>query len=259
MSDGSISAILAALGSRLALPKVNESIKKLTTGKITAGGENAGLQSLSINLKAKSDSLKAAALNARQAIDALLTAEASLNEIASLSQRLEELGSLYNNNTLLSTTDIASLNAETANITSNIDSIVSGTKFNGISMLGTSKINFTAGVTEDGGTISLTTGTVSSVASTTEASNADTTGQALTSEVSLNLGEISGGIQSLKARENIAYAASAIMSAAAESAIETDYAAETAILTKNMILNKISLSLVAQANINENYKVNLLS
>ena len=63
----------------------------------------------------------------------------------------------------------------------------------------------------------------------------------------------------LRARENIAYAASAIMSAAATSTIETDYAAETAILTKNMILNKISLSLVAQANINESYKVNLLS
>ena len=49
------------------------------------------------------------------------------------------------------------------------------------------------------------------------------------------------------------------MSAAATSAIETDYAAETAILTKNMILNKISLSLVAQANVNESNKVNLLS
>ena len=77
--------------------------------------------------------------------------------------------------------------------------------------------------------------------------------------MALNLGEIAGGIQSLRARENIAFAASAIMSAAAESTIETDYAAETAILTKNMMLNKISLSLVAQANINENYKVNLLS
>ena len=48
------------------------------------------------------------------------------------------------------------------------------------------------------------------------------------------------------------------MSAAATSTIETDYAAETAILTK-YDLNKISLSLVAQANINESYKVNLLS
>ena len=129
-----------------------------------------------ILLKRKSDSWRAAANNARQAIDALLVAEASLNEIASLSQRLEELEA-YNNNTLLSTTDIASLNAETAKISSNIDSIVSGTSFNGISMLGTSKISFTAGVTDDGGTISLTTGTVSAISSLTEASNADTSEQ----------------------------------------------------------------------------------
>ncbi len=259
MSDSNISAILASLGSKLAIPKINDSVKKLITGKVTAGGQQAALQSISNTLKARSDSYRAAANNARQAIDALLVAEASLNEIASLTQRLEELGSLYNNNTLLSTTDIASLNAETATITTNIDSIVSGTKFNGISMLGDSKINFTAGVTDEGGTISLTTGTVSSVASTTEASNADTAGASLTAEVALNLGEISAGIQSLRARENIAFAASAIMSAAASSITETDYATETAILTKNMMLNKISLSLVAQANINESLKVNLLS
>ena len=86
-----------------------------------------------------------------------------------------------------------------------------------------------------------------------------TVGASLTAEVAVNFGEISGGIQSLKARENIAFAASAIMSAAASSIVETDYASETAILTKNMMLNKISLSLVAQANINENLKVNLLS
>ena len=259
MSDTNISAILASLGNKLAIPKINNSVKKLITGKVTSGGQEAGLQSLSNSLKAKSDSWRAAATNARQAIDALLVAEASLNEIASLAQRLEELGALYNNNSLLSTTDIASLNAETATITTNVDAIVAGTNFNGISMLGTSKINFNAGVTDDGGTISLTTGTVSSVASITEASNADTTGESLTAEVALNLGEIAGGIQSLRARENIAYAASAIMSAAAESNIETDYAAETAVLTKNMMLNKISLSLVAQANINESFKVNLLS
>ena len=74
----------------------------------------------------------------------------------------------------------------------NIDAIVAGTNFNGISMLGTSKINFNAGVTDDGGTISLTTGTVSSVASITEASNADTTGESLTAEVALNLGDSRG-------------------------------------------------------------------
>ena len=61
MSDTSITAILASLGSKLAIPKINDSIKKLTTGKITSEGQNAGLQSLSNTLKARSNSWRAAA------------------------------------------------------------------------------------------------------------------------------------------------------------------------------------------------------
>ena len=57
--------------------------------------------------------------NIRKAIEAL-AAENALNEIASLSARLEELGALYNNNSLLTTSDIA-LNAETESIISSID------------------------------------------------------------------------------------------------------------------------------------------
>ena len=52
----------------------------------------------------------------------------------------------------------------------------------------------------NGGMQSLTTGTISSVASTTEASNADTTGLAVTNQITLNLGEISGGITSLESK-----------------------------------------------------------
>ena len=105
----------------------------------------------------------------------------------------------------------------------------------------------------------MSTGSISSVASTTEATDADTTGAAVKNEVTLSLGEISGGITSLSARENIAYAYSAIMSVAASSMVETDLASETAILTKQMMLQKVSLSLIAQANLNENAKLNLLS
>ena len=199
----------------------------MSTGKLTGGY----LQSLANNLNARAESWKAASKNIRQAIEALEVAENALNEIAALSARLEELGALYNNNSLLSTSDIASLNAETASITSSIDGIVSGTTFNGVNLLGTSKVTLDVGVTDNGGMQSLTIGTVSSVASTTEASNADTTGLAVTNQVTLNLGEIAGGITSLAARENIAYAASAIMSSAASSATDVDIASETAMLT----------------------------
>ncbi len=255
MAERSSFSILADLGTKLALPKIKESLKNITTGTESDGFLNA----LANNLNARAGSWNAAAKNIRQAIEALQTAEAALIEIADLATRLEELGALYNNNSLLSASDIASLDAETENITAAIDNIVSSTTYNGVSMLNTSEVTFNAGITDGTDVQNLSTGTISSVASTTQATDADTTGAALKNQITLSLGEISGGITSLSARENIAYAYSAIMSAAASGKVESDLAAETAILTKQMMLQKVSLSLVAQANVNENVKLNLLS
>ena len=255
MTERSSFSILADLGTKLALPKIKESLKNITTGMESDGFLNA----LANNLNARAGSWNAAAKNIRQAIEALQTAEAALIEIADLATRLEELGALYNNNSLLSTSDIASLDAETENITAAIDNIVSSTTYNGVSMLNTSEVTFNAGITDGTDVQNLSTGTISSVASTTQATDADTTGAALKNQITLSLGEILGGITSLSARENIAYAYSAIMSAAASGKVESDLAAETAILTKQMMLQKVSLSLIAQANVNDNVKLNLLS
>ena len=255
MSDRSSLSILADLGAKLALPKIKESLKNITTGKESDGFLNA----LANNLNARAGSWNAAAKNIRSAIKALETAENALLEIAALATRLEEIGELYNNNTLLETADIAALDAETENITTAIDDMVTSTTFNSKPLLAASEVTFNVGVSDEGNTQTISTGTISSVASTTAASDADTTGSALSDEIILNLGEISAGITSLRARENVAYAASAIMSAAASSATETNIAAETAHLTKQMMLQKVSISLVAQANMNENAKLNLLS
>ena len=255
MTERSSFSILADLGAKLALPKIKESLKNITIGTESDGFLNA----LANNLNARAGSWNAAAKNIRQAIEALQTAEAALIEIADLATRLEELGALYNNNSLLSASDIASLDAETENITAAVDNIVSSTTYNGVSMLNTSEVTFNSGITDGTDVQNLSTGTISSVASTTQATDADTTGASLKNQVTLSLGEISGGITSLSARENIAYAYSAIMSAAASSKVETHLAAETAILTKQLMLQKVSLSLIAQANINENAKLNLLS
>ena len=255
MAERSSFSILADLGSKLALPKIKESLKNITTGKESDGFLNA----LANNLNAKASSWNAAAKNIRSAIEALETAENALLEIAALASRLEEIGELYNNNTLLETADVAALDAETENITAAIDDMVSATTYNSKSLLGTSEVTFNVGVSDEGNTQTISTGTISSVASTTAASDADTTGSALSDEIILNLGEISAGITSLRARENVAYAASAIMSAAAASTVDTNIAAETALLTKQLMLQKVSTSLVAQANMNESAKLNLIS
>ena len=200
MTERSSLSILADLGTKLALPKIKESLKDITIGTKSDGFLNA----LANNLKA-TGSWNATANNIRQAIEALQIAEKALLEIAQLATRLEELGELYDNNSLLTTSDIASLDAETETITAAIDNIVSSTTYNGFSMLDTSEVTFEAGVSDAGDTQTPSTGSISSVASTTEVIDADTTGAAVKNEVTLSLGEISGGITSLSARENIAY------------------------------------------------------
>ena len=85
------------------------------------------------------------------------------------------------------------MDAETENITAAIDNIVSSTTYNGVSMLNTSEVTFNAGITDGTDVQNLSTGTISSVASTTQATDADTTGAALKNQITLSLGEISGG------------------------------------------------------------------
>ena len=67
MSERSSFSILADLGAKLALPKIKESLKNITTGTESDGFLNA----LANNLNARAGSWNAAAKNIRQAIEAL--------------------------------------------------------------------------------------------------------------------------------------------------------------------------------------------
>ena len=70
--------------------------------------------------------------NAEDGISAAQTAESALLEIASLAQRLRELGIQADNAALLSTTnDVAALNSEVDAVTTAIEAIVDTTTFNG--------------------------------------------------------------------------------------------------------------------------------
>ena len=105
------------------------------------------------------------------------------------------------------------------------------------------------GVTDGGATVSLTTGkTHTAVASYTAAAGADTTADTTLQEVAISLGNVAAGIAALKGRQAVAYAASANLAAAAARVEDTDFAKETANLTKNSVLNQSAMAMVAQAN-----------
>ena len=224
------SNIYANLGVALANYRIKESIKKISLGKKSAYGGGADM-ALAHKLRAESLSNQSASLNLDSALSALMVAQTSLDEISSLNQRLAELGALNTNNSLLSTSDTAALNKETASITSAIDNIVANTKYNNIALLGTSDVSLSIGASPNGtNQLTITIGGISSIASVTAASNATSTSTV-----------------------------AAILEDSADKNESINLAQETAKLTKNIFLNRVSLSLSAQASNIDASKLDLLA
>ena len=82
----------------------------------------------------------------------------------------------------------------------------------------------------------------------TAAAGAEANADAVLAGVAKGLGNIAADLTALKAFQGAASATSANMAAAGARLIDTDFALETASLTKNAILNQAALSMAAQAN-----------
>ena len=86
------------------------------------------------------------------------------------------------------------------------------------------------------------------VSSNTDADGAENSADTLLEDVALSLGNVAAGISSLKARQSVSYASAANLEAAASRIVDTDFAKETASLTKASVLNQSAMAMVAQAN-----------
>ena len=253
VSNISIGANFAGNYAHKARHEMNASIMRLSSGNRTLMGGDAAGSSVGMNLTARAKSHYVAARNAEDGISALLTAEAIANEIAALAYRLRELGIQADNDPLLSSVDEAALDKEAASIGDTLQDIELEAKFNEQSLIQTSGGNksFAIGTGIDG-TNETTIVTFTEFTDATEdianASGADDTADLLLIDVANTLGHIAAGISSLKARQGIAYATSANLEAAASRIMDTDFAKETANLTKFSVLNQSAMAMVAQAN-----------
>ena len=249
VSNIAIGALVAGSAAAKARHGMNESIARLSTGMRSMYGGDAAGQSVANTLQARSKSWAVCARNAEDGISAAQVAESALLEIASLAQRLRELGIQADNAALLSTTnDIAAMNAEAKAVSTAIDAIVSKTTFNGVAMLDTSAVTKNIGVTDDGATVALKTTDGISAATFQTAAGAEGTADTVLKEVAISLGHVAAGISALKGRQAVAYSASANLAAAASRIEDTDFAKETANLAKMSVLNQSAMAMVAQAN-----------
>ena len=248
VSNMSIGAKLAGAAAADARHGMNEAIARLSTGKRSMYGGDAAGQAMANSIKAKGMSYAVAARNAEDGISVAQTIESTLMEIGQLAQRLREIAIQDTNNAVQSTSDIAALDAEAAAILDAIALIVEKTKFNGKTLISTADINITFGVTDAGDKVTLASQLIVDKSGTGDASGAETDADAILDDVGEALGNTAAAMTVLKARQNVAYAASANMIAAAARLEDTDFAASSANLAKFSILNQAAMAMVAQAN-----------
>ena len=107
------------------------------------------------------------------------------------------------------------------------------------------------GINDAGDTASVGTGTSITVTNTddiTGASGVDGSADTALGLIAKSLGNVAAGMQALKGHQASASATAANLKAAAARIQDTDYALETANLTKAAILNQSAMAMVAQAN-----------
>ena len=229
---------------------MNESIARLSTGIRSMYGGDAAGQSIANSLGAKGASFAVAARNAEDGISYLQAAESLLLEMAALTTRLRELGIQYGNEALLTLTDQAALNAEAEAIGDAIDGIADNVKFNGVALVGTATA-IEIGINDAGDTATVGTATTIQITNTdqiTGANGVDGSADTALGEIAKSLGNVAAGMSALKGYQAVANASAANLKAAAARIQDTDYALETANLTKAAILNQSAMAMVAQAN-----------
>jgi flagellin len=248
ISNVSIGAKLAGAAAADARHGMNEAIARLSTGRRSMYGGDAAAQAMADNIKARGMSFAVAARNAEDGLSVAQTIESAIMEIASLAQRLRELGIQQDNAAIHSTSDIAALSAEAVAVTDAMALIEQTTKFNGKTIIDDADTTIDIGVTDGGGTVTITSKLIVDKSDTTTATNAELSADGILADVGESLGNVAAAMTVLKARQAVAYSASANMMAAAARLQDTDFAASSANLAKFSILNQSAMAMVAQAN-----------
>ena len=202
--------------------------------------------------KLKENKGPAAARNLESGISYLQTGESVLFKVANLLTRLRELGVANDNAALLSTTQEGQIDAEVTAITATIDAVLDNTLYNGVEVID-SNASKSVAIAYNGSDVTQTHTAGAGVSITTIVNiqvgdTARATADTALSLVATALGNIAADLTALKSMQNAASATGANLVATGSRVLDTDFALETAKLTKNSILNQAAMAMSAQAN-----------
>ena len=260
MSNISVPASSAIpIGSLRRLTRtLHDSISRVATGLRVLGGNDAGSQSLANTLNARAKSFKAVETNTASGLTLLDLAESALLELNNLATRLKEVG-IADTQTYNTASDTAALNSEAVHISDTIDSIVSSLTYNGVNVLGTSARTFNIGINDAADTQQIKSTIGIAATDINDATNANNSMDTTIGEITQSLGSVAGSFASLRAYQNVASTTAAHLLKAASNLQDTDFAEETAKITKQSLIKNYALAMVATANAEEMEKLKLLA
>lgn len=238
---------------------LNTSLQRLSSGlRINSAKDDAAGLAISERFTAQIRGLNQGARNSADAVSLAQTAEGVLGEMTSMVQRVRELA-VQSTNATNSTSDRAAINTEVTQLQAELGRIA-GTEFNGKAILSADSGTFafqvganngdtidvvSSNITNVGGYSAVTTGSVgSSAAAATMITSADTLLSSINTQRS-KLGAVQNRFESVirntqNTAENLSAARSRIQ--------DTDFAAETASLTRAQILQQAGVAMLSQAN-----------
>jgi flagellin len=244
---------------------LNKSFERLSSGfRINSASDDAAGLQISDRLTSQLQGLNQAVRNSNDAISITQTAEGALAETTNSLQRIRQLA-VQSQNGINSSADRVALQKEVAALKTEISRIATDTKFNNLNILDASySAAFLVGA-NSGQTISVNLSSSKIVGGTgfsatglgIGALSVETFGDASAALASIDtaisaIGNVRADLGALQNRfqstirnltniaENLAGARSQIR--------DTDFAAETADLTRNQIIQQASISVLSQAN-----------
>jgi flagellin len=249
-------ALRAQNGSRVANQSLSIAMERLSTGKrINSAKDDAAGLAIASSMTSSIRGMSQAIRNANDGISLAQTAEGALGEVTNMLQRIREL-SVQSASGTYSDDDRANLQAEVAELTAQITDITTNTKFNGVTVFGTSDVTIaiqTGSASADQTTLTVTGFDLSSATG----SDISTAGGATTALDNVDAGlkavattraSLGAGQSRLESTVNNLTSNIANLSDARSRIEDADFSAETTNLAKAQILSQASTAMLAQAN-----------
>ncbi len=267
-----ISALRAANASSSASKMLGSAMERLSTGKrINSAKDDAAGLAIASSMTAQIRGMGQGIRNANDGISLAQTADGALNEVTNMLQRVRELATQSASGTYQDATDRTYMQKEVDQLTSQIDQVVTNSKFNGVALFNgstaTVKIQTGANAAD---TVNLNMTDLTTLAASGGAAGSYNVATATAANTVLGtldteLNSISGARATLGAGQSrldsvVNNLTSNVTNLSdARSRIEdTDYSAETTAMAKAQILNQASTAMIAQANQSQQNVLSLL-